>query len=244
MSTDLKSQLALLKTLQDIDVILHHIEKELSEIPIKIEAAAAEYKKANDAVLAKKADRADVEKRRRSEEIDIEAEGARLKDREAKLYAIKTNKEYQAAIKEIADAKQAVKDREEALLRLMEKIDILDEEITQLISGIADKENAFREKEAELKKAEAGLVAERDKLSAQSKEASMGVDPKTLKAYRTIQTRHSDAMAIASSGVCSGCNKRIPPQLYIELQKWNDLITCPNCHRLLFCEQQEEGSEK
>lgn len=242
---DLKSQLTLLKSLQDIDVSLHVITRQLEAVPLKIEEATVELKASKDIIARKRAEKAEIEKKKRSEELDLEAKNAHLKDREAKLYAIKTNKEYQAAIKEIADAKQFNRDREEAVIALMEKSDRLDKEITQLSGGLADKEKAFNEKEAELKLEEEMLAAERDKKLALRADAEKNVDKKVLSEYRFIQNRFSDAMALAVNGICGGCNKRIPPQVYIEIQKWKELITCPNCHRLLFYEEVvEEDKEK
>jgi predicted nucleic acid-binding Zn-ribbon protein len=36
--------------------------------------------------------------------------------------------------------------------------------------------------------------------------------------------------------VCDGCHMSIPPQLYNELQKSNELITCPSCSRIIYWE--------
>lgn len=234
MIIDLKSQLALLKSLQDTDVSMLQLERELREIPTKIEEAMVEYNAAKAQIDKKTVDKANLEKQRRNGESELEAESARLKEREAKLYAIKTNKEYQAAIKEIADAKQSNKDKEDAILRLMEKIDALTKEITQLSGTLADKERVFKERESELKKREGELKAEWERLSAKSKEGESGVDKTVLKQYRYIQGRYNDALAMVSNGICEGCYKRIPPQVFIELQKWNEIISCPHCHRLLF----------
>lgn len=244
MTADLKSQLVLLKTLQDVDVVLHDINRQLEAMPIKIDEAAAVLRASQEEITKKGALKTEIEKKKRVEELEIEAQNARTKERESKLYAIKTNKEYQAAIKEIADAKQATKDREEAIFTMMESIEKISEEITQLSLGIADKENAFREKETGLKQEEELLKLERDEKIALRAEAEKGVDKKVLSEYRLIQHRYSDGMALAINGVCGGCNKRIPPQVFIELMKWKELISCPNCRRLLFFEEaptQEEA---
>jgi predicted nucleic acid-binding Zn-ribbon protein len=234
MTTDLKNQLELLKSLQDVYIVLHDLDHQLVEIPSKIEAAKADYKSTSELIDARRAQKDAIDKKRKNDETELSDLVARIKEREAKLYAIKTNKEYQAAIKEIADAKQANRDREDALLGLMEQINGLDEEITQLSEGLADKEKAFGEKEAELKKREAELKSERDKQYASIADAENRIDKKIIRQYRFIQTKISDALALAVEGVCLGCNKRIPPQLYIEIQKWSELISCPNCHRILF----------
>ena len=34
--------------------------------------------------------------------------------------------------------------------------------------------------------------------------------------------------------VCNGCHMNIPPQLYNELQKTKELLSCPNCNRIMY----------
>lgn len=243
MNTDLKTQLTLLKTLQDVDVIIHDIDVELSKIKIKIDDAGSEYNNVKEEISRKEEEKATLEKRRKLEELELATQTEKIKERESKLYAIKTNKEYQAGIKEIADSKQALKDKEEALYMLMSRIDKVSEEITQLSEGLADKEKAYREKEDGLKKEGQAFEDQKQGLLVKRADAEQGVDKMILKKYRLVQTKYSDGMALASKGICGGCNKRIPPQMYIELQKWTELVSCPNCHRLLFFQEALADSE-
>ncbi|MDL2207490.1 C4-type zinc ribbon domain-containing protein, partial [Desulfovibrio sp. OttesenSCG-928-M16] len=45
--------------------------------------------------------------------------------------------------------------------------------------------------------------------------------------------RHPVIVPVAD-GVCSGCNIAIPPQNFIELQRASQILSCPNCQRLMF----------
>jgi hypothetical protein len=56
-----------------------------------------------------------------------------------------------------------------------------------------------------------------------------------------LEKRQGIAVAPVSNGVCQACNMNLRPQLYIELQKQQTLILCPNCSRILFW---ENGAEK
>jgi len=33
---------------------------------------------------------------------------------------------------------------------------------------------------------------------------------------------------------CSGCFMSIPPQIFVNVKKNTEIITCPNCHRILY----------
>ncbi|HTT72260.1 MAG TPA: C4-type zinc ribbon domain-containing protein [Anaeromyxobacteraceae bacterium] len=41
-------------------------------------------------------------------------------------------------------------------------------------------------------------------------------------------------MAPVVGSTCRGCNRNIPPQLGIVLQRADSLETCPNCHRIIY----------
>ena len=65
--------------------------------------------------------------------------------------------------------------------------------------------------------------------------ASKIIDPKLLSKYTVIKDIVK-IMAIApvKNAVCRGCNLNIPPQMYNELQKGDDLRFCPNCQRMIY----------
>ena len=140
---DFPAQLKLLLELQEIDLKLHSDRLSLNTIPIEKERLSAEHKLARAEYDAAKAELAEVEHNKRIDESELEASVESLKNRENKLYAIKTNKEYQAAIKEITEAKRVNREREDRILQAMEKIEQLNQKITQLNSEIADKDSEF-----------------------------------------------------------------------------------------------------
>jgi predicted nucleic acid-binding Zn-ribbon protein len=73
-------------------------------------------------------------------------------------------------------------------------------------------------------------------------ERQKGIPPDLLSKYRMLlEKRQGIAVAPVSNGVCQACNMNLRPQLYIELQKQQTLILCPNCSRILFW---ENGAEK
>jgi predicted nucleic acid-binding Zn-ribbon protein len=39
---------------------------------------------------------------------------------------------------------------------------------------------------------------------------------------------------VQDNGVCTGCQMALPPQLFIQVQKVDELHQCPQCHRYVF----------
>lgn len=245
MTIDIKVQLELLKELQVIDMHVKEVEEELAGIPLLLEEAKSDWDHANSELKAKEAEKAQAEALKRRLEGELEDEALRLKDRENKLYAIKTNKEYQAALKEIADGKKANKDREEAVIKIMEGAEKLSKEITQLSQQAADKESEYRKDEEELLKKQKEIAKEMEIRSAELEKIEKNVERSTLEKYNFIKTRIIDPLALVKNGICQGCNMNIPPQMFIELLKGLKFHFCPNCHRFIIGveEAEEKGLE-
>ncbi len=55
-----------------------------------------------------------------------------------------------------------------------------------------------------------------------------------LKKYETVRQARGNAIAEVKNGSCTGCHMAIPPQLSIRVLKQEELITCPNCQRILY----------
>ncbi len=234
MDLDFQSQLKWLLELQEIDLKLYKDRATLDHIPTERQALEDEHTQARAEYDTAKAELAKIEHGRRSDEMELAASVDHLQNREAKLYAIKTNKEYQAAIKEISEAKRQNKEREDRILQSMEKIDTLTKNITQLESAIADKEVAFQKAVAELESRADALNTEMKSFEARRPELITQLDQDVMRRYDSIKRRYPDAVVPVANGVCSGCTMRVPPQLSNEVLRGEDFKACPSCHRLMY----------
>jgi uncharacterized protein len=154
----------------------------------------------------------------------------------ARISDLKTNKEYQAYQKEIEGSEKGISAIEDMILQLMEEIDAVSKEqkvkeaaVNAEIQKIdafkaeLDTEVAKNERElALLKQERAGMVAQ--------------IAPDVYKTYMAILLDSGDGVAVttASNELCSGCDMNIPPQLYVEIRKNQEIISCPQCRRILY----------
>lgn len=238
MTIDIKAQLHFLRDLQEIDVQVRTIDAELEELPQQIAEARQELTALEEELAAKTAEKEAAEKEKRNNDAELADTTERLKERETKLFSIKTNKEYQAALKEIADGKRDNKSREDKILASMEKIDTISKEITQLSQTCADKESEFKIREEEFAKRKAELEQERNGKIGGLKLAEENVDKDILAKYNFIKSRYMDPLARVTRGICEGCNMHISPQTFIDLQKYAKIHFCPHCHRLIYFEEE------
>ncbi len=238
----MREQIEKLAVLQTLDFKIREMQREKDQIPTRLTALEGDFKKEEEKVLGQKAELERLLKERRHKEKELEEEVERVKKSEARVFEIKTNKEYQAVLKEIEGAKKLNRQREEEILGILERFEELQKtarqgekelegkrkEYEQQLSGLQERATQFDQKMA-------AEVRERD-------ERQKGIPPDLLGKYRMLlDKRQGVAVAPVSNGVCQACNMNLRPQLYIELQKQQTLILCPNCSRILFW---ENGAEK
>lgn len=231
-----------LAVLQALDIKIRGMQREKDEIPTRLAALEGEFKKEEEKVLGQKAELDRLLKDRRHKEKELEEEVERAKKTEARAFEIKTNKEYQAVLKEIEGAKKLNRQREEEILGILERFEELQKVARQGEKELEAKRKDYQRQLSELQQRAAQFE---QKMAAEVKERDerqKGIPPDLLSKYRMLlEKRQGIAVAPVSNGVCKACNMNLRPQLYIELQKQQTLILCPNCSRILFW---ENGAEK
>lgn len=231
-----------LAVLQALDIKIRGMQREKDEIPTRLAALEGEFKKEEEKVLGQKAELDRLLKDRRHKEKELEEEVERAKKTEARAFEIKTNKEYQAVLKEIEGAKKLNRQREEEILGILERFEELQKVARQGEKELEAKRKEYQQQLSELQQRAAQFE---QKMAAEVKERDerqKGIPPDLLSKYRMLlEKRQGIAVAPVSNGVCKACNMNLRPQLYIELQKQQTLILCPNCSRILFW---QNGAEK
>ncbi|MFH0800146.1 MAG: C4-type zinc ribbon domain-containing protein [Pseudomonadota bacterium] len=244
MTVAFQEQLALIRELQEIDLNLHSLQASLDALPGQLKEVESAYTAVKGELEAAEAELAAVEKARRDDEAELAASVDHLRTREAKLYAIKTNKEYQAALKEVAESKRQNREREDRILQAMEKIETLTKNITQLRAETADKEGVWRTKLEEVKAEEAKIHEKMESDKSRRPDLAARIDKVTIRKYEFVRQRYAQASAGVIGGICQGCSTRIPPQLFNEMLRREELRACPSCQRLIYVIEAAEGDSE
>lgn len=234
MSLYLK-QIEQLISLQKVDDEIHGIKKELSGAPRELEALRARFAETEAQRSLQQDKMAHLRDQEKRLGLEIEDDSARIKKSKNKLMAAGNSREYHAMVREMDSLERINRNREE------EQAALLDEAQRQA-SLLAEVEAEFLFLQNELAACEAGLQA-RIAAAESALEALMLKRSKTgrevpapvFSRYEFIRERLEHPVIVpVSGGVCSGCNISIPPQNFIELQKAAQILSCPNCQRLMF----------
>jgi len=230
-----EQELSTIYEAQKIDLKIIEQERVLLSTPEKIKVMDDELANTRLKVEKEKEIIDELEKEKRKKEKELEADKDKIKKLEAKLYEVKTNKEYQALLKEIEAAKAMNDKTEEDILVLMDKVEDIKKDYNSSQAHLK-----IREKEIEIEKSKiekdtqsvdkviTDLRTERDNLLSV-------VNEQLRSTYMILrEKRNGIAVSNAKNGVCLGCFMNIPPQLFIEVTKNKRLIQCPSCGRILY----------
>ena len=244
MSEDIKRQIKLLVELQALDTKRLNLTKKLDKIPIlmgeldsRLTAFEQEAQSASENAEA-------LKKEYRELDIEVQSNQAKINKSDEKLSQVKNNKEYHAILKEIDDLKEKNLLIEDNMLEILDNIESEDqrvgvkkEELKQLSTEIAGKKACVEKDGLQWGKELAELSDDRSSVIE-------NIAPQYLKTFEQVK-KIVGVIAIARvvDSLCLGCNMNIPPQRYNELQRFDDIQLCPNCHRIIYWENTNDGSE-
>lgn len=168
-------------------------------------------------------------------ETEIEGDSVRLKKSKNKMMMVGNTKEYHAMMREMDNLEKQNRGREEEkstvaeeLSRQNQELKDIEERFGELDTELAAARQSLNER---LKVAEASLAT----LETKREEAGQAVPKPILQRYEFIRSRLKNPVIVpVENGICSGCHISIPPQAFIELQKGVQILSCPNCQRLIY----------
>jgi hypothetical protein len=229
-------QLKTLIDLQAFDARIAALEAEAARLPKEIARVHAAVEEARQGVEKAKVRLDGARKEQRAREKDLEVVQAKRMKTEARLYEVKTNKEYSAVLAEIEDIKQEKARLEEEILVLMESQERLAQDIKEAEARFKAREAAGRSEEAtleeKLRAVEADLAAvrrERSQLAAQLPQTLLADYDKLLKNRGGLAV-----VQVAKPNLCGGCRVTITPQRLQELRQQSNILRCESCGRYLY----------
>jgi len=230
--------------LQEIDSAVIAIEERKNRGPEKIrelEEGLQQHEQELDEFV-KHAE--DLQQQRREVEQDVEQVRGEIGKRQSKLSLVKNNREYRAILKEIDDLKSMMKAKEEEVLTIMEEYENLEKNIGEKKEFLAQDRVRVEQEKKELEDLMKQADEDLSQYLEQKESLSQDLAQDTLDRYNFIrENRGGLALAGVSKGVCTVCNMNLPPQRFNELLKNDHLMTCPNCHRLIYWADHEELKE-
>ncbi|MDP1853954.1 MAG: C4-type zinc ribbon domain-containing protein [Candidatus Omnitrophota bacterium] len=231
----IREQIANLIELQAIDAKIYALNKKMQAIPVELEKKNKEFeaKKSGLNALEEKNKVFLVKKKDRELELAVKEEG--IKKLQSQLFAIKTNKEYTALLKEIEGGKADKSLIEDQILGIFDELDSVSAEVNKEKDDLArEKKNLDKDKsefDSALKTMEQELVI----FNAKRSQVVPKIDRHALSTYERI-LKNKDGLAVVKvvDNSCHGCFMNVTHQTVNEIRMLDRLVTCEACSRILY----------
>jgi predicted nucleic acid-binding Zn-ribbon protein len=237
----LENQIQFLWRLQVIDLNLSKMQGQEQQFDLEIDR----LKKDEDELAGVLAGLEEQVVAKKGERRNIQAEIERLKgmveQSKIKLTQIKNNKEYFAALKEIETSEKEINTSETSLLELLEEVETLQSQINDQQSLLTEKHEEITTRKAKTSSQVKKLSKETSSFQKERKKIIDLLDKRLLARYDRIRRRFPNAVVSVERGTCMGCHVNVPPQVYINLLKGDEILNCPNCQRIMYSEPENES---
>lgn len=229
--------------LQELDSKIRLHDRQEALFPAEIEKIQHEIDGRAEAFQQEVAKLETLEKERRQRERDLEAAGERIKKIQGKLPEVKTNKEYQAFLSEIDHLKEKMDQYEVEIIERLDEADKLREELKGKEKIYLEEKEKLEARKAELGEKLKHLPDDLKGLKARRIDLEKKIPADLLNRYRTLlEKRAGIAVVYVKKEICQGCHMNIPPQLFNQIQKGEQILACPHCNRILI--PYDESSEE
>lgn len=227
--------LKLLIELQEIDSAIVNKADIIDAIPQKVSSVEQPLIDTQAVYDKNRQKYENLQKKKRDREQFLDDSNDKIKKLKARISEIKTNKEYQAFLKEIESAEKERHAIEDEILSLMEDLDTLQKELTAQEAKVKTEEEKVGAFKNKLQGDIAEVEKELDELKLRRGDLLKGIDREIYDLYsKILKTKKGLAVVEAKDEICRGCNMNIPPQLFVEIKKNEKIIQCPQCNRILY----------
>ena len=221
--------------LQDRDRRISRIREQLARIEperqlFQSRAASAQAGLDNAKLKVKQ-----TETDRKKLELEAESKKQQIEKYALQQFQTKKNEEYRALAHEIETCKEEITRLEDKQLELMEQIEAFQK---QAAGATREAEESRKVAESKLKDIAAGeqnLRAELSGLESNRDQLTAAIEERALRQYERLLRNKGDNVVVGiQHGVCGGCHMKFPVQLMVSCQAAKEMITCPNCGRILY----------
>ena len=235
MDATMQEVIEKLLTLQDRDRRLLNVKEQLARvIPERemLQEKAADAKAGLDAVKTRTKQ---VESERKKLELEVDSKKTQIEKYSLQQFQTKKNEEYRALAHEIETCREAISKLEDQQLEFMEQAETLQKQVQAAIREAAEAVKLTEGQLKELAGREEALKTELAELESNREQLTVGVDESILKRYERLLRNKGDSVVVGiQHGVCGGCHMKFPVQLVVSCQADRELVTCPNCGRILY----------
>jgi hypothetical protein len=237
-------QIEALEKLAELDKELASLDGELLQERESLDKRRGQLRQLDEKIAAARHSTEDMEKSRNELLTEARQMSTQMERSREKLSRCRTEREVNAAQREVEELRKLFKDREGEVEKLSHLVD----------QARSEGESTIKERDAiaqELGSTEAGVTTRLGELEHQAnakRKVRVGlaekVTPVLYRRYEHIRKRRvgTPIAHAPADGTCSECHMRLPPMMFQKMMRGDDFDQCPSCARILYYRPPEAAS--
>lgn len=239
----MKEILLLLIKIQECDFELVKLSSKKKTLPGKIETLNKEFNAFEDGIKTNKVKHDELKSRHADSENKIKKINESIVKTKERMLEVKNNKEYQAMLKEIEIAEKSRGEIETSIISILDALDKLSVLVKKDDDILKERKHQYEQEKKTIENELNAVDTDAANWEQKREDLQKSVPDDLLTRYEKIRKRNK-GIGVTSvwKSVCNGCHMNIPPQLYNEVQKSEELFNCPNCNRIIYFQDMAKPS--
>jgi uncharacterized protein len=176
-----------------------------------------------------------IESERKRLDLDIEAKKSQIEKYANQQLQTRKNEEYKALAHEIEMAKETIFKIEDQEIVLMEQTEVAQKVVAHATTEAAAAKKLLESQIGLLNQREENLKKELADLQQGKTEIAAAVEEGARSRYeRLFKGKGENVVVGIEHSVCGGCHMKLPAQIIASCRGQAELVTCPNCGRILY----------
>ncbi len=241
----MNEQLKFLIELQELDSSIISTAEKIEMIPRQLDQFYSPLKQLTELLQKTKTKYSALIKKKKDKDLQLDEMQDKINKLKSRSGDIKTNKEYEAHLKEIQAFEKNVSKIEDELIAMMEDIEAFEKELKAEEIKVKKAEEDYKLQEKILGDEQEKFRVELETEKAKRKDFVSRLDDEYYTMYMNLLKRYGDKVVVETRNeICLGCNTNIPPQLYNDIKKGDVLYNCFFCKRFLYIKPPTESANQ
>jgi predicted nucleic acid-binding Zn-ribbon protein len=231
---NIEPQIVALENLARIDEELAVLESELTQEQSALGEKRGQLEGLDQKLSSTAGSIGEMERLRNELIAEARQIGVQMERSREKLARCRTEREVNAAQREVEEVRKLYRDREieiQKLGPLIEQARVDNDAIVEQRQAVSSE---LGESVGDAETKMGSLQTRATKLRVEREAAIKDVQPVLYRRYDMIRKRKGSGLCHTTDGTCSACHIQISPMLFQVLRRGDDFDRCPSCARILY----------
>jgi predicted nucleic acid-binding Zn-ribbon protein len=227
-------QIRSLEDLAAIDADLKILDDQLTVERTTLTTLKASLKRLEDKLKNDTLSIATTEKARAELMVDVRAMMQQLDHSREKLNRSRTERESNAAQRELEELRKLVRDREDDITKLTSEGDAARAQVEATEAEAKKLQDELGSSEGDINSRLHKVEEEKKKKLGERAVVIKRLPPVLYRRYDMLRGKKGVGIAQTTDGTCKACNMSLPPQLFHRLRREPMIEQCPSCQRIIY----------